>query len=566
MQHPSVVLKATGVTKSFGGVQALKGVSFELRAGEVHGLIGENGAGKSTLVKIISGAVTPDGGELEVNGQPVEANDPVAARRLGVAAIYQQPALFPDLSVAENIAIGLESSGPWRWIDWNAWRRRAAELLSRIGAPIHPDADVRSLSMPQQQLVEIARALGADARILIMDEPTSSLGEREVEHLFGVIRQLRSQGVGIIYVSHRLEELATIADRVTALRDGALVGTRTMSDVSRGESDPHDGRPGTIGRVSKDGDRCGRRAARSAAVELPRDGRPQRLVRRPRRRNLRACGTRRRGANGIGPRAVRHHAGRWRRDSVGRPNGGDPLPGRCGGTWHRLRSRRSPSARRDPRDAGGRQCDARDLASEFRQPACSIRRRNGRLPDRSSSGWGSKPPRSIRRSRNLSGGNQQKVSLARWLAAKPRVLILDEPTQGIDVGAKAEIHRLMGELAGQGLAIIMISSEMPEILGMSDRIGVMCGGRLVATLDRRRGDARSFARPGPRACRRSDRRMRHLLSHSGAAGTCASVGGGGLFGSLGDAVLRRAAGFLFDGPILEDARLFRADRSSRRSA
>jgi rhamnose transport system ATP-binding protein len=385
--------------------------------------------------------------------------------------------------VAENIAIGLESSGAWKWIDWNARRRRAAELLGRIGAPIHPDADVRSLSMPQQQLVEIARALGADARILIMDEPTSSLGEREVEHLFGVIRQLRSQRVGIIYVSHRLEELATIADRVTALRDGALVGTRLMSEVTRGE----------LIRMM---------VGRELSAVFPKtEAAPGDVLLEARRLSCRAAGV---------------------RDVSFTVRAGEifGLSGLVG-------AGRTELARVlfgiTPADSGEIRLDGRTVT--IRSPAHAVelgiayvpedRRRHGVILEMpvaanatlailrriSSLGFlDSATERSLARSlverlgiktasiespvANLSGGNQQKVSLARWLAAKPRVLILDEPTQGIDVGAKAEIHRLMGELARQGLAIIMISSEMPEILGMSDRIGVMRAGRLVATLDR----------------------------------------------------------------------------------
>src|SRR5207249_1893304 len=208
----------TAIEKSFAGVQALKGVSFDLRAGEVHALVGENGAGKSTLIKIITGAHQADEGTLEVLGLPVEANDPVRSRALGIAAIYQQPALFPDLTVAENVALGLEPPGAWRRIRWGERKTRAKQLLERIGATISPDAEVRQLTMPEQQLVEIARSLGADARVLIMDEPTASLSDQEVENLFRVIRELKGHGVGIIYISHRLEELPQIADRVTALR------------------------------------------------------------------------------------------------------------------------------------------------------------------------------------------------------------------------------------------------------------------------------------------------------------------------------------------------------------
>ena len=229
------LLQAKSISKSYAGVHALKGVSFDLRAGEVHALIGENGAGKSTLIRILAGAIAPDSGTLEISGGVVEHNDPMTAKRLGVIAIYQQPALFPDLTVAENIAIGLEGGGLWRRVDWRARRTRAAELLSRIGADVSPNALAGDLTLPEQQMVEIARALGAETKVLILDEPTPSLTDREVENLFRVIGALRDQGVGLIYISHRLEELSQIADRVTVLRDGALIETRAMAEVSREE-------------------------------------------------------------------------------------------------------------------------------------------------------------------------------------------------------------------------------------------------------------------------------------------------------------------------------------------
>jgi rhamnose transport system ATP-binding protein len=232
---PRVLLKLISISKAFAGVRALKGVSFDLQAGEVHALVGENGAGKSTLIKVITGAHHPDSGSIQIQGKWVDKIDPVRARSLAIAAIYQQPALFPDLTVAENIAIGLEPGGAWRRIRWAKRRARASDLLKRIGAKIDPQTEVRRLSMPEQQLVEIARALGADARILIMDEPTASLSDQETERLFRVIHDLKAQGKGIIYISHRLEELPRIADRVTALRDGVVIGTRPMGDVSRAE-------------------------------------------------------------------------------------------------------------------------------------------------------------------------------------------------------------------------------------------------------------------------------------------------------------------------------------------
>ena len=230
IQHLSTLLKLTSISKSFAGVDALKRVSFDLSAGEVHALVGENGAGKSTLIKVITGAHLPDQGTIEIQGQPVENLDPLKSRELGVAAIYQQPALFPDLTVAENIAIGLEGKTAWRRVRWKARRARARALLERLGAAIDPDSEVRRLSMPEQQLVEIARALGADARILIMDEPTASLSDREVERLYRVIAELKAHGAGIIYISHRLEELPRVADRVTEAPATVQLVRRTRAD------------------------------------------------------------------------------------------------------------------------------------------------------------------------------------------------------------------------------------------------------------------------------------------------------------------------------------------------
>ncbi|HEU0011438.1 MAG TPA: ATP-binding cassette domain-containing protein, partial [Verrucomicrobiae bacterium] len=217
------LLQLSAVTKSFGAVRALKGVSFDLRAGEVHALLGENGAGKSTLIKVITGAHEPDGGTIEINGRRIANLSPAAAHKLGIACIYQQPALFPDLTVAENIALRLEPATALRRVNWPERRVRAAQLLQRIGAEISPEAEVRSLSMPEQQLVEIACALGAGARIVIMDEPTASLTQKEVELLFAIVRDLHASGVGVIYISHRLEEIFALADRVTVLRDGESV-------------------------------------------------------------------------------------------------------------------------------------------------------------------------------------------------------------------------------------------------------------------------------------------------------------------------------------------------------
>src|SRR5437660_3848927 len=228
----ALLLQLTNIAKSFGAVRALKGVSFDLRAGEVHALLGENGAGKSTLIKVITGAHQPDGGTIRIDGTIIERLTPASAHARGIAAIYQQPALFPDLSVAENIALALEKPSPTNRVHWEQRRIRAAGLLKQVGAQINPDAEVRNLSMPEQQLVEIARALGTGARILILDEPTASLTKKEVELLYAVLRDLRGKGVGAIYISHRLEEIFSIADRVTVLRDGESVGTNQVDDIN----------------------------------------------------------------------------------------------------------------------------------------------------------------------------------------------------------------------------------------------------------------------------------------------------------------------------------------------
>ncbi|MEO5959652.1 MAG: sugar ABC transporter ATP-binding protein, partial [Opitutaceae bacterium] len=230
---PTPVLELRGLTKSFGGARALRGVDFDLYAGEVHALLGENGAGKSTLIKIVTGAHQPDAGTIAVAGKPAAHLTPASAHKLGIACIYQQPALFPDLTVAENVALRLEPGAALRRVDWTARRERARKLLERIGASISPEAEVRELSMPEQQLVEIACALGAGARIVIMDEPTASLTQKEQHLLFAVVRDLRASGVGVIYISHRLEEIFSLANRVTVLRDGQSVGTSPVSAIDQ---------------------------------------------------------------------------------------------------------------------------------------------------------------------------------------------------------------------------------------------------------------------------------------------------------------------------------------------
>jgi rhamnose transport system ATP-binding protein len=477
-------LKLVSIGKTFGGVRALDGVSFTLEAGEVHALVGENGAGKSTLIKIITGAVQRDSGKIVVGGRELEENDPSISRLLGIAAIYQQPALFPDLTVVENIGLRLESGGGMRVIRWGKRRQIARELLERIGAEISADAFVRELTMPEQQLVEIASALGADAKILILDEPTSSLTDREVENLFRVIGQLRTSGVGMIYISHRMEELPRIADRVTVLRDGKWVGTKKITEVTAGE----------LIRMM---------VGRELSAVFPKiEVKPGRVVLRTEKLACSESGVRgtdievRAGeivglAGLVG--AGRSELARVLFGLTPADSGRVFLNGRevrigCPGDAVRLGIAYLPEDRRRygvilemPIAANTTLAVLREISrfgllnfAKERQIAEDFVRR-----------LATKTPGVDALAGQLSGGNQQKVALARWLATNPAVLILDEPTQGVDVGAKSEIHRIMGELAQKGLAILMISSELPEILGMSDRIAVMHQGGIVGMLERR---------------------------------------------------------------------------------
>lgn len=479
----TTVLRARNISKSYDGVHALRDVSFELRAGEVHALIGENGAGKSTLIKIITGAVEPDTGEIELDGKVITNNSPAHSKSIGIAAIYQQPALFPELTVAENISIGLEGSGAWRKINWKQRRDRAVSLLQQVGSTIDPEKEVRELSMPEQQLIEIARALGANARVLIMDEPTASLAEEETKNLYQVIARLRASGVGIIYISHRLEELSVVADRVTVLRDGLYVGTQPMADVDRNQ----------LIRLM---------VGRELSAVFPKvDVEQGPTVFELRNVSCRANGVRNvdlsvkageiiglaglvgagrtelaRTIFGLDPADSGEIVLRGNKVTITQPS--DAI--QHGLAYLPEDRRRHGVVLEMPIDANVTLASLRKLASGLsfdlkkeREIATNYVRR-----------FSIKTPAIFAAVTTLSGGNQQKVALSRWLETKPSVLILDEPTQGIDVGAKSEIHSLMGELAQQGVAIIMISSELPEILGMSDRVVVMRHGSIVGIIPR----------------------------------------------------------------------------------
>ncbi|MFD5063354.1 sugar ABC transporter ATP-binding protein [Streptomyces sp. NPDC058394] len=486
MTHPepetTPVLALEGVSKSFGAVRALRGVSLRLYAGEAHALAGENGAGKSTLIKALAGVHRPDTGKVLLDGEPVEFQGPADARDAGVAVIYQEPTLFPDLSVAENIFMGRQPRRRLGRVDRRAIKQATAELFARLGVDLDPDQPARGLSIADQQLVEIAKALSLDARVLIMDEPTAALTGSEVARLFGVVKTLRAQGAAVLFISHRLEEIFELCQRVTTLRDGAWIA-----------SEPIDG-------LTED-DLVRRMVGRDLAELYP-------------KQNIE-----------IGEVALK--VSRLTREGVFTDVSFEVRRGEIVGLAGLVGAGRSEVARAvfgvDRFDGG----EVEVLGSKLKPGAPSLamaaglalvpedRRAQGLVMDMSIerniglTGFARTTraglmSRSAERSRavdwavklqvkyarladvvgTLSGGNQQKVVLAKWLATAPQVLIVDEPTRGIDVGTKAEVHRLLSALAADGVAVLMISSDLPEILGMADRVLVMHEGRLAAELSR----------------------------------------------------------------------------------
>jgi ABC-type sugar transport system ATPase subunit len=480
---PTPILIAQSITKSFEGVRALKGVSFDLQGGEVHALIGENGAGKSTLIKVMTGAITADSGALVIKGHAVAHNNPSLARSLGVAAIYQQPSLFPHLTVTENIALALEQGDGRRRVDWKARGESARELLARAGALIDPGRLASTLSMPEQQIVEIAKAIGANAKILIMDEPTASLTDREVESLFKVIAELKSQGVGIIYISHRLEEIARIADRITVLRDGEAIATRDARQCDRAQMiqlmvgravnsvfPKRDVRRGEVALVLHG---VSSRAAGVSNVSLEvRQGEILGIAglvgsgRTQLAETIFGLTPADSGEILLGGKAVRVSA---------------PADAIRNGIAYVPEDRRKHGVVLEmPISANTSLANLKAVA----RAGLIDSSEEDELADRFIHQLRIKASSAHATAGTLSGGNQQKVALSRWLATNPKILILDEPTQGVDVGSKSEIHSLMVELAERGMAVIMISSELPEILGMSDRIAVMRNGTVAAILSR----------------------------------------------------------------------------------
>ena len=477
------LLQVREIEKTFPGVRALSGVSFEVRAGEVHALLGENGAGKSTLIKIMSGVYQPDLGAILVDGREVHFGSPDDARRAGVATIYQELLLFPELSVAENIFLGHAPLAGGGRIDWREMRVEAQKLLASLEIDdLTAEETVGALSVGNRQRVEILRALSHDARILIMDEPTAALTESDVTRLFDVVRRLKRRGVGVVYISHRLDEIFAIADRVTVLRDGAFVGTRKVSDTNAAELvQMMVGRridnlfPKTVVPIG-------------APVLETRD-----LMRRPLTKNVSLTV---RAGEIVGLAGL---VGSGRSELAQTLFGVMPAESgeiRLLGESVRIESpesARSKGIAYVPEDRGAQGLvRPMSVLHNFSLAALGLLSRGGfidragerRLAEEGVARFSVKTSSVDEIAGRLSGGNQQKIVLGKWLANNPKLLILDEPTRGIDVGAKAEIHRLMGELAATGVAILMISSELPEVLGMSDRVLVMREGRLVAEFDR----------------------------------------------------------------------------------
>lgn len=472
------LLRMEGVTKSFPGVRALDGVDFDLRRGEVHVLLGENGAGKSTLIKMLSGAHRPDGGRILVDGDPVRIHGAQDAERLGIATIYQEFNLIPALSVAENIFLGRQ---PRRFgmIDRRKMNAAAAELLARVGVDVSPQTPVGALGIAKLQMVEIAKALSLDARILIMDEPTAVLTTEEVDKLFRIVRKLRTDGVGIVFITHHLEEIAALGDRVTVLRDGRSV-TQVGADTPEDE----------LVRLM---------VGRSIEAQYPRVrgdiGAPLLSV-----TGLTRSGTFHdvafevRAGEVVGLAGL---VGAGRTEVVRAVFGADPYDRGTVVVLGKTLPRHNVSAAMDagiglvPEDRKG-QGLVLDATVQENLGLVTLRRstragfvdRSGqrRAAEKISAQLKVRMAGLGQHVRTLSGGNQQKVVIGKWLLADTKVLILDEPTRGIDVGAKVEIYQLINKLTASGHAVLMISSDLPEVLGMSDRVLVMAKGRIAGEL------------------------------------------------------------------------------------
>jgi len=471
------LLELQHATKSFGAVHALEDGDIALHGGEVHGLVGENGAGKSTLVKILAGVHRPDAGRLVIDGDEAIFENAKQSQAAGIAIIFQEPTLFPDLTVAENIFVGVQPLKRFRRIDTRRMRREASAVFEQLGVRLDPDRLTRGLSIADQQLVEIVKALTSNARVIVMDEPTAALTNTEVERLFRIVETLRARGTAILFVSHRLEEIFAICQRVTVMRDGRHVLTKPIGELTVQSI--------IRAMVGRDMDALFPKVAAEqgdvvlAVDRLTREGVFTDVSFDVRRGEIVALA----GLVGAGRSEVARAIfgiDRWDAGSV------------------EVAGRRLPAASPTAAMAAGlalvpedrrQQGLVMDFSIERNIALASLDtvRRGGLIPRgaerKFARDWAVRLQLKYGRLSNpvwtLSGGNQQKVVLAKWLARKPTVLIVDEPTRGIDVGTKAEVHRLLSELAAQGVAVLMISSELPEVLGMADRIVVLFEGRVM---------------------------------------------------------------------------------------
>jgi rhamnose transport system ATP-binding protein len=477
--HP--IVRLDQVSKRFGATQALDSVSLELLPAEAHALVGENGAGKSTLVKILAGVHQPDAGQILVDDAPVHIHGPAHARELGIAVIHQEPRLFPDLSVAENVFLGHQPRTRLGSIDWSGMRRAAARVFDELEVSISPESPVRGLSMADQQLVEIAKALSLEARILVMDEPTASLSLHEVERLFSIVRPLRDRGLAVLFVSHRLEEVFALCERATVFRDGKHVITAPIDQLTTADLIRH--------MVGRDVTLFPQTDTAPGDVLLELRGLTREHAFRDVSFSVRAgeiVGLA--GLVGAGRTEVaRVLFGIDRADRGEVLFGGRPVVFNSPSAALRAGVAYVP----EDRHQQGLVLDF-PIASNVSLPILPRlfprffvdRAAERRLAERYTTQLRVRMADVEQLVSALSGGNQQKVVIAKWLATQPRVLILDEPTRGIDIGAKVEVHRIISELAAAGLGIMLISSDLPEVLAMSDRILVMHEGRLTAELNR----------------------------------------------------------------------------------
>jgi len=477
---PLVVLD--GVAKSFGAVQALSDVSIALVAGEAHALLGENGAGKSTLIKTLAGVHRPDSGRVLVDGVEVRFSGPADAKAAGIAVIYQEPMLFGDLSIAENVYTGRQPLKAGRRIDTKAMHAHTAALFDRLGVVLDPARPARGLSIADQQVVEIAKALSFDARVVVMDEPTAALSAREVERLFDVVEVLRAQGTAVLFVSHRLDEVFALCQRATVLRDGRHVWDGPLEDetpdglvrrmVGRELSALFPKQDTDAGEVLLDVRRLTREGVFTDVSFTVRAGEIvglSGLVGAGRTEVARAVF----GIDGVDAGEVFVNGRKLKL--------GSPTAAMAAGIGLVPEDRRQQGL---VVDASVERNVALASLGRLSRFGLLSRRSEQRLAQDWALKLRIKTARLGAPAATLSGGNQQKVVLAKWLSRRPSVLIVDEPTRGIDVGTKAEVHRLLSELAGEGVAVLMISSELPEVLGMADRVLVMHEGRLVDDIPR----------------------------------------------------------------------------------